>query len=455
MPALNQLKGRLLAVVAIATAALAVNPLKMRAQDGRPSSSGASPAPSPAPISSSPSTDRVFAAVERSLVTVEVHSGNREAKSSLGSGYVVGPKQVVTNYHVIESFIDEPERYQIRLRGKAGETPAALLAFDIENDLAVLEPARLDAPALTLAEAVPPAGSSVVSLGNPHGLGLSLIGGIFNGFAHKGAVARMLLSMPLNSGMSGGPILDSDNRVIGTNVSVMYLSNSLSFGVPVEKVRPLLARPRVEGTRTALRAEATRQLAQVEETLQKGVIATYASPGDEVVTVGGLETRRPPDLFDCWDDTQVFSDQGITKARFGCDLEFSPQLGRVGAIGAAELLVEHFTSTKDRLGFYDYLEDHGPAHLEVEASDPEGGVTSAPHCVSDRVRTPAAVWKVNTCVSALVAHPGFFNFDVVATSVDRSHEAAFVAVHLKGVQPATFTTFTNRALTSVRFRNRS
>ena len=71
----------------------------------------------------------------------------------------------------------------------------------------------------------------------------SLIEGIANGFAEKGLVDRMLLSMPLNSGMSGGPILNAAGEVVGTNVSVMWLSNSLSFGVPAEKIAPLLARP--------------------------------------------------------------------------------------------------------------------------------------------------------------------------------------------------------------------
>ena len=44
-------------------------------------------------------------------MTVEVHSGNQEAKSALGSGHVVStPGVVVTNYHVVESFLAEPER---------------------------------------------------------------------------------------------------------------------------------------------------------------------------------------------------------------------------------------------------------------------------------------------------------------------------------------------------------
>ena len=129
-----------------------------------------------------------------------------------------------------------------------------------------------------------------MALGNPHGLGLSLIEGIFNGFAAKGAVDRMLLSMPLNSGMSGGPILDTQGRIIGTNVSVMYLSNSLSFGVPAAKIAPLLAAPPVVIERAALRKDVTRQLDALEASMVRRAVAPYVAAGDRARP--GSEGRR-------------------------------------------------------------------------------------------------------------------------------------------------------------------
>jgi S1-C subfamily serine protease len=395
----------------------------------------APPEPAPAaPRAGSATYERV----RKSVVTVEVHSGNREAKSGLGSGYLVSEDgRVVTNYHVVSAFVAEPERYRVRVRGDAGERPARLVAFDVENDLALLHAPGLVGRPLALADALPPAGTEIVAFGNPHGLGLSLIEGIYNGFAAKGAVDRMLLSMPLNSGMSGGPILDGAGRVIGTNVSVMFLSNSLSFGVPVTRLRALLAAPEVGLDRDALAAEVTRQLGALEAAMAKRVVAAYAASG-EAVRVGGVESRRPPDVFECWDDTQVFQDQGLTKARLGCDLQFTPQVHEVGPVGSVALLVEHFKSARNRYGFYAHLEAHAPSHLEVEPRDPEGGVLTAPRCTSDRVAAGSHVWRATSCVSALVDHPGFFNFDVVATSVTDAHEAAFVALHLKGVRLSTF-----------------
>jgi len=401
--------------------------------------------------SPSPASARIYDRVKASVVTVEVHSGNREAKSALGSGYVVSaPGVVVTNYHVVESFLAEPERFEVRVRAGADSFPATVRAFDVENDLAALSVPGLRAAPLSVAPELPPPGSPIVALGNPHGLGLSLIEGIFNGFAAKGAVDRMLLSMPLNSGMSGGPILDTQGRIIGTNVSVMYLSNSLSFGVPAAKIPSLLAAPPVVLERAALRKDVTRQLAALEASMVQRAVAPYAAPGDDMARVGGAETRRPPEVFECWDDVEVHEKQGLTKARFGCDLQFTPSIEDVGPVGAISLLVEHFRSTGGRYGFYSHLEGHGPAHLEVEAQDPEGGTLSAPECVSDRVSAGAEVWKTTACVSALVEHAGFFNYDLVATTVTHPSVAAFVAVHLTGVRPASFRTFTERALGSTR-----
>ncbi|HEU0105722.1 MAG TPA: serine protease [Vicinamibacteria bacterium] len=404
------------------------------------------------PPSPSPASARIYERVKASVVTVEVHSGNREAKSALGSGYVVSAEgTVVTNYHVVESLLAEPERYELRVRTGAESLPATVRAFDLENDLAVLSVPSLRAAPLSMAPALPAPGSPIVALGNPHGLGLSLIEGIFNGLAAKGAVDRMLLSMPLNSGMSGGPILDAQGRIIGTNVSVLYLSNSLSFGVPAAKIPALLTAPPVVLERAALRKEVTRQLDALEASMVRRAVAPYTAPGEDTARVGGAETRRPPEVFECWDDIQVQEQQGMTKARFGCDLQFTPSIEDVGPVGMISLLVEHFRFTGGgRYGFYAHLEQHAPAHLEVQAQDPEGGTLSAPECVSDRVAAGAHVWKTSACVSALVEHPGFFNYDLVATTVTHPTVAAFVAVHMKGVRPASFRVFTERALGSTR-----
>lgn len=393
-------------------------------------------------------TESTFDRVKGSLFTVEIHSGNDGAKSSLGSGYLVTDDgRLVTNYHVVGAYVDDPGRYRIRAKNHAGESEAELLAFDLVNDLAVLRIDPGGARPLPVARTRPAPGAPVVSFGNPEGLGLSLIEGIANGFAEKGLVDRMLLSMPLNSGMSGGPILNAAGEVVGTNVSVMWLSNSLSFGVPAEKIAPLLARPAVGADEASLRAETARQLAAVE----RATVARVLEPGQGEITVGGVVSRRPADVLECWDSSETDADAGVTKASYACDLQFTPSIEEVGEIASVELLVEHFAAKGAAVGFYSWLQQHAGEHIETEALDPGNGVFSAPRCLNERVRLGTLTWKVETCASAYVSYPGYFDFDLTATTLTRPREAGFVSLHGKGLTAPSFASLVHRFLGDVRF----
>jgi hypothetical protein len=272
-----------------------------------------------------------------------------------------------------------------------------------------------------------------VAFGNPHGLGLSLIEGVFNGFAEKGIVDRMMLSMPLNSGMSGGPILNEREEVIGTNVSVIWLANSLSFGVPVSKVRPLLREPPLALDRETLRLEVRRQLLALGADTFERVIKPFAAAGPGAkVRVGGGEIKQVPQLFDCWNATEVHKEAGITNTRYTCNLQFTPQIEDVGVVGSVELLVEHMKSERSRFGFYGTLSGYSGKNHEAEQHSPDNGVFSAPRCHAARLRTENLTWNVNTCLSAYVRYPGFHEFDVAALSVSRPAETLYVGLHMKG-----------------------
>src|SRR5262245_41028687 len=75
-----------------------------------------------------------YARLKPSLFTIEIHSGNREAKSSLGSGYLVSADGLIaTNFHVVASFIDDPVRNQLRAKNEGAEYPLTLVQFDLVN----------------------------------------------------------------------------------------------------------------------------------------------------------------------------------------------------------------------------------------------------------------------------------------------------------------------------------
>lgn len=85
---------------------------------------------------------------------------------------------------------------------------------------------------------LPQQGDDVIALGNPYDIGLSLVPGIFNGVTSKGFKKHIHFTGALNPGMSGGPAVDKDGKVVGINVA--GAGNSVSFLVPVEKLVTLV-----------------------------------------------------------------------------------------------------------------------------------------------------------------------------------------------------------------------
>jgi S1-C subfamily serine protease len=394
--------------------------------------------------------EEVFDRFKESVVTVEVLPLAGEAKSVLGSGYAVAKGRIVTNYHVVGSFIEHPDRYALRVKNGRGVFPARLFAFDLINDLALLE-APLPAEGLRLAAETGRPGAPLIAFGNPEGLGLSLVEGVFNGFAEKGFVDRMLLSMPLNPGMSGGPILNARQEVVGTNVATSWRSNSLSFGVPVGAVHALLDAPPVGTGGSALSAEVNRQLAALERRAFSQAVEPLVGHERPLVAVGGAQVPKPPEAFECWNQTERQARDEVRKTSFNCDLQFTPSLEEVGEVASVEILVEHFASRSNGYGFYGGLSSHAPQHVGLQPRAPGNGVLSAPECRTDRVRTDHLVWKVNACSYAYVRHPGLGYFALTATSVSRPREAVYVALHGRGVGVSSFVSLSRALLGEIRW----
>ncbi len=383
-----------------------------------------------------------------SLFTIEVHSGNEGAKSTVGSGYLVSRDGLVaTNYHVVGSYIDEPERYSIRAISGRSTFPARLVSFDLVNDLALLRVSGTSAPPLALADAPPPLGSAIVSFGNPEDLGLSLINGVFNGSAAKGVVDRMLISMPLNSGMSGGPILDARGRVVGTNVAVMRDANSLSFGVPVARLHALLQRPAVGLTKAALLAETDRQIRDFEAATSARLVEAFDSArGAPPVAVGPARSRRPPELFQCWDGSQEHKDEAVTDSWYRCDLQFSPLVERLGTVGAVDIYLQQRRSGKSSYGLYGTVESLARGWSRVEAVGPTDEIRRPPQCVAGRFALAGTVWKANTCVTGYKKHAGLADYELIAASVSDAHDALVVYVSADGLREESFEKIARRVL---------
>lgn len=171
------------------------------------------------------------------IVVIETETNN---KTALGSGFQISEDGlVITNYHVISNLVFEPDHHRVEFVAQNGDTGSLeLLSFDVINDLAILR--REDAPPefFPLAKETPKRGDSIYAIGNPHDIGMLLVTGAYNGLAESSYNDQILYSGSLNSGMSGGPTVNTAGEVVGVNVATA--GSQLSFLVPVDKVFDLI-----------------------------------------------------------------------------------------------------------------------------------------------------------------------------------------------------------------------
>ena len=138
---------------------------------------------------------------------------------STGTGFAVGEGgQIVTNHHVVADCAE------VRVRPAGQEAVAgAVVAEDSRNDLALLRaPVRLPVAAIRDDRGIRP-GDSVVAVGFPlPGLLASeanVTTGTVSALAGIGNDARFLqMTVPVQPGNSGGPLLDLEGRVVGVVV---------------------------------------------------------------------------------------------------------------------------------------------------------------------------------------------------------------------------------------------
>jgi S1-C subfamily serine protease len=140
---------------------------------------------------------------------------------STGTGWVVEPGYIVTNHHVVEGASDISA-----LLSDGRKVTLAIVADDPINDLAVLTLAGGGAlpSALSLSRSDAQIGAGVFTVGYPHTDILGSNAKVTNGIISANSGLRddprlYQITVPLQSGNSGGPLVTMDGRVVGVTTS--------------------------------------------------------------------------------------------------------------------------------------------------------------------------------------------------------------------------------------------
>jgi serine protease Do len=171
------------------------------------------------------------------VITVTDRAGKQHG---LGTGFVIAADGLIaTNLHVI----GEARPITVHLGGKSYPV-TTVYASDRALDLALLKIDAKDLPALELGDSDKlEDGQSIVALGHPQGLKYSVVSGVVSGRPKIDGQAMIQLAMPIESGNSGGPVLDLQGRAVGMVTLRSQVTANLGFAVPVNALKTLLKKP--------------------------------------------------------------------------------------------------------------------------------------------------------------------------------------------------------------------
>jgi hypothetical protein len=192
----------------------------------------------------SASQESVAAVVKQSsdAVVLIVISDSTGTETALGSGFLVSPDgKVVTNYHVVSG----AHSAIVKLSNGALFSAAGVLAFDADQDLAIIKVNGKNLPFLNLADINKlQVGDHVVAIGSPLGLEGTVSDGIISAVREEGHTKWIQTTAPVSHGNSGGPLLNMGGSVVGVitwGVSLQEGQN-LNFAIPSGEVNALLSK---------------------------------------------------------------------------------------------------------------------------------------------------------------------------------------------------------------------
>ena len=171
----------------------------------------------------------------------------------LGSGILIDEAgTIVTNAHVVSG----AAKITVTLHDGT-RLPAELIGSDPQTDVALLQitlpkgphvPASLgDSDKLEI-------GQKVVAIGHPFGLGYAFSTGVVSGFGKLFETKQEVFqerviqtTAPFNPGNSGGPLVDSEDRVVGINSAILLGAQNIGFAIPINTVKSILPELRAHG----------------------------------------------------------------------------------------------------------------------------------------------------------------------------------------------------------------
>jgi S1-C subfamily serine protease len=260
-----------------------------------------------------------------------------------GTGMIISTDgEVITNNHVISGATS----ISVTLYGQTKSLPTTLVGADPSSDVALL---KIDAPpsdlqAITFGDSHQlEVGDAVIAVGNALGLSAgtpTVTSGIVSATGRTvqagdtGTATETLTNIiqtdaAINSGNSGGALVDSNGQVIGMNTAVASSSSgnapaqNIGFAIPASTIETLLSQLRQGGTSQASKAyigvlveDVTSQIRQAYGlTPTSGAVVVSVEAGSPAEKAG----LKQADVIISYDGKAVTTSQNLTT-----DVQASP-----------------------------------------------------------------------------------------------------------------------------------
>ena len=262
----------------------------------------------------------IYEQVNPSVVSVVSYLSSGSA--GIGTGVIMSEDgYIITNYHVIEG------GYECDVILSSGYSyEARLVGYDEENDLAVLKADAIGlTPAVFGSSDLLTVGDKAYAIGNPLGLELrgTLTDGIISAINRDVDVDGVTMTLiqtnaALNSGNSGGPLINEYGQVVGINTIKMVSSyaddtiEGLGFAIPSGTVAHIVNCLISTGEVTPEPVLGITVMGQVVlDDSVTGVVVTEVTPG-----LGGeIAGVLPGDIIVAVDGEEVLSSSDVVRCR--------------------------------------------------------------------------------------------------------------------------------------------
>jgi len=388
--------------------------------------------------------DRIY-----QIQTIELNSGS---KTSLGSAFQIDANGLlVTNFHVVASYVLEPDKYRIEYVNHAGKTGLLEVQdLDVVNDLALVKHNDGYKNYLELSNGNVVQGEAVFSMGNPHDLGMTVVPGTYNGLTAHSYYDRVLFSGSVNPGMSGGPALTAEGKVIGVNVATA--GNQISFFVPLAKLKELLAQYKDQTVPAQeLRARMQSQLmSNQRQYIQTLLQADWPAAKLGSATVIGEMTP----FTRCWGTSSDVQENLLLfkVASSNCmNMEFIYLSNRFTTSG---LQYEFSWLATDKLNpfqFYQAYQEHITGASAINTVGKQDVTNFSCHENFVTADSSPTITKSILCVRAYKEFPGLYDFLYTGATVHDGHRGLISHFTISGVEKDLGMQFTQKFIEHVRW----